>query len=33
MERYTTVEIAAKLRLAPRTVERKLDLIRLRWTA
>ena len=33
MEGYTTEEIAAKLRRAPRTVERKLDLIRRRWTA
>jgi len=33
MEGYTTEEIAAKLRRAPRTVERKLDLIRQRWTA
>jgi DNA-directed RNA polymerase specialized sigma24 family protein len=33
MEGYTTDEIAAKLRRAPRTVERKLDLIRRRWTA
>jgi DNA-directed RNA polymerase specialized sigma24 family protein len=32
MEGYTTEEIAAKLRRAPRTVERKLDLIRRRWT-
>jgi len=32
-EGYTTEEIAAKLRRAPRTVERKLDLIRRRWTA
>jgi DNA-directed RNA polymerase specialized sigma24 family protein len=31
MEGYTTEEIAAKLRRAPRTVERKLDLIRQRW--
>ena len=33
MEGYTTEEIAARLRRAPRTVERKLDLIRRRWTA
>ncbi len=33
MEGYTTEEIAAKLRRAPRTIERKLDLIRRRWTA
>jgi DNA-directed RNA polymerase specialized sigma24 family protein len=33
MEGYTNEEIAAKLRRAPRTVERKLDLIRQRWTA
>jgi DNA-directed RNA polymerase specialized sigma24 family protein len=33
MEGYTTEEIAAKLRRAPRTVERKLDLIRQRWNA
>jgi DNA-directed RNA polymerase specialized sigma24 family protein len=33
MEGYTTEEIAAKLRRAPRTVERKLDLIRRRWIA
>src|SRR5271157_3610291 len=32
MEGYTTEEIAAKLRRAPRTVQRKLDLIRRRWT-
>jgi DNA-directed RNA polymerase specialized sigma24 family protein len=32
MEGYTTEEIAAKLRRAPRTVERKLDLIRRRWS-
>jgi DNA-directed RNA polymerase specialized sigma24 family protein len=32
MEGYTTDEMAAKLRRAPRTVERKLDLIRRRWT-
>ena len=32
MEGYTTEEIAAKLRRAPRTVERKLDLICRRWT-
>jgi DNA-directed RNA polymerase specialized sigma24 family protein len=32
MEGYTTEEIATKLRRAPRTVERKLDLIRRRWT-
>jgi IS30 family transposase len=32
-EGYTTEEIAAKLGRAPRTVERKLDLIRQRWTA
>jgi DNA-directed RNA polymerase specialized sigma24 family protein len=32
MEGYTTEEIAAKLGRAPRTVERKLDLIRRRWT-
>jgi DNA-directed RNA polymerase specialized sigma24 family protein len=32
MEGYTTEEIAAKVRRAPRTVERKLDLIRRRWT-
>jgi DNA-directed RNA polymerase specialized sigma24 family protein len=32
MEGYTTEEIAGKLRRAPRTVERKLDLIRRRWT-
>jgi DNA-directed RNA polymerase specialized sigma24 family protein len=31
MEGYTTEEMAAKLRRAPRTVERKLDLIRRRW--
>jgi ECF sigma factor len=31
-EGYTTEEIAARLRRAPRTVERKLDLIRRRWT-
>jgi hypothetical protein len=31
MEGYTTEEIAAKLRLAPRTIESKLDLIRRRW--
>jgi hypothetical protein len=31
MEGYTTDEMAAKLRRAPRTVERKLDLIRRRW--
>jgi DNA-directed RNA polymerase specialized sigma24 family protein len=33
MEGYTTEDIAAKLGRAPRTVERKLDLIRQRWTA
>ena len=33
MEGYTTEEIAPKLRRAPRTVERKLDLIHPRWTA
>ena len=33
MEGYTTEEIGAKLRSAPRTVERKLDVIRQRWTA
>jgi DNA-directed RNA polymerase specialized sigma24 family protein len=33
MEGYTTEEIATKLRRAPRTIERKLDLIRRRWTA
>ena len=33
MEGYTTEEIAAKLRRTPRTVERKLDLIRRRGTA
>ena len=33
MEGYTTEEIATKLRRAPRTVERKLDLIRQRWSA
>jgi len=33
MEGYTTEEIASKLRRAPRTVERKLDLIRRCWTA
>ena len=33
MEGYTIEEIAAMLRRAPRTVERKLDLIRRRWTA
>jgi DNA-directed RNA polymerase specialized sigma24 family protein len=33
MEGYTTEEMAAKLGRAPRTVERKLDLIRKRWTA
>ena len=32
MEGYTTEEIAAKVRRAPRTVQRKLDLIRRRWT-
>ncbi len=32
MEGNTIEEIAAKLRRAPRTVERKLDLIRRRWT-
>jgi DNA-binding CsgD family transcriptional regulator len=32
-EGYTTEEIAVRLRLARRTVERKLDLIRRRWTA
>ncbi len=32
MEGYTTEEIAAKLRRAPRTIQRKLDLIRRRWT-
>ncbi len=31
-EGHTTEEIAARLRRAPRTVERKLDLIRRRWT-
>jgi hypothetical protein len=31
MEGYTTEEIAARLRRAPRTVERKLDLICRRW--
>jgi ECF sigma factor len=31
-EGYTTEEIGAKLRRAPRTVERKLDLSRQRWT-
>jgi hypothetical protein len=30
-ERYTTEEIVANVRRAPRTVERKLDLIRRRW--
>ena len=33
MEGYTTEEIGAKLGGAPRTVERKLDVIRPRWTA
>jgi hypothetical protein len=33
MEGYTTEEIDAKLRRAPRTVERKLDLVCGRWTA
>jgi IS30 family transposase len=33
MAGYTTEEIGAKLRRAPRTVERELDLIRQRWTA
>jgi DNA-directed RNA polymerase specialized sigma24 family protein len=33
IEGYTTEEIAAKLRRAPRTVESKLDLIRRRWIA
>ncbi len=33
MEGYTTEEIATTLRRAPRTVERKLDLIRQRWSA
>jgi hypothetical protein len=33
MEGYTTEGIAARLRRAPRTVERKLDLIHRRWTA
>ena len=32
MEGYTTEEIAAKLRRAPRTIQRKLDLIRRCWT-
>ena len=32
-EGFTTEEVAAKLRGAPRTVERKLDLIRQRFTA
>jgi DNA-directed RNA polymerase specialized sigma24 family protein len=33
MEGYTIEEIAAMLGRAPRTVERKLDLIRRRWTS
>jgi ECF sigma factor len=33
MEGYTTEEIAANLRGAPRTIESKLDLIRRGWTA
>jgi hypothetical protein len=32
-EGYTTLEIAAELRRAARTVERELDLIRRRWTS
>ncbi len=32
-EGYSTDEIAAQIRRTPRTVERKLDLIRRRWTA
>jgi hypothetical protein len=31
-EGYSTVEIAAEARRAPRTVETKLGLIRRRWT-
>ncbi len=31
MEGYTTEEIAANLRRAPRAVERELDLIQRRW--
>jgi DNA-binding CsgD family transcriptional regulator len=32
MEGYTTEEIAAKLGYVPRTIERKLRLIRAIWT-